>query len=137
MQYLKDVVVGDDILYSTHTYTDNADHKALAQNTLNVTVYSEGGQTLLERELTVEDVENVIYGADVPGNQKKTAHIKDSYEVSGEVDCYEGVDLNYLLMNILGLPGTNGTVTFSNGEEKLTLTIAELFAEGYNTRLGR
>ena len=137
VQYLKDVVVGEDILYSTHTYTDNADHKALAQNTLNVTVYSEGGQTLLERELTVEDVENVIYGADVPGNQKKTAHIKDSYEVSGEVDCYEGVDLNYLLMNILGLPGTNGTVTFSNGEEKLTLTIAELFAEGYNTRLGR
>lgn len=137
VQYLKDVVVGEDILYSTHTYTDDADHKALAQNVLNVTVYSESGQTLLERELTVEDVENVIYGADVPGNQKKAAHIKDSYEVSGEVDCYEGVDLNYLLMNILGLPGTNGTITFSNGEEELTLTIAELFAEGYNTQLGR
>ena len=137
VQYLKDVVVGEDILYSTHTYTDNADHKALSQNVLNVTVYSEGGQTLLEREMTVADVENVIYGAEVPGNQKKAAHIKDSYEVSGEVDCYEGVDLNYLLMNILGLPGTNGTVTFSNGEEELTLTIAELFAEGYNTQLGR
>lgn len=137
VQYLKDVVVGEDIRYSTHTYTDDADHKALAQNTLNVTVYSEGGQTLLERELTVKDVENVIYGAEVPGNQKKAAHIKDSYEVSGEVDCYEGVDLNYLLMNILGLPGTNGTITFSNGAEELTLTIAELFAEGYNTQLGR
>jgi len=137
VQYLKDVVVGEDILYSTHAYTDDADHKALAQNVLDVTVYSESGQTLLERELTVEDVENVIYGADVPGNQKKAAHIKDSYEVSGEVDCYEGVDLNYLLMNILGLPGTNGTITFSNGEEELTLTIAELFAEGYNTQLGR
>ena len=137
VQYLKDVVVGEDILYSTHTYTDNADHKALAQNTLNVTVYSEGGQTLLERQMTVENVENVIYGAEVPGNQKKAAHIKDSYEVSGEVDCYEGVDLNYLLMNILGLPGTNGTITFSNGEAELTLTIAELFAEGYNTQLGR
>ena len=137
VQYLKDVVVGEDILYSTHTYTDDADHKALAQNTLNVTVYSESGQTLLERELTVADVENVIYGADVPGNQKKAAHIKDSYENDGEVDCYEGVDLNYLLMNTLGLPGTNGTVTFSNGQEELTLTIAELFAEGYNTQLGR
>ena len=137
VQYLKDVVVGEDILYSTHAYTDDAAHKALAQNVLAVTVCSESGQTLLERELTVEDVENVIYGADVPGNQKKAAHIKDSYEVSGEVDCYEGVDLNYLLMNILGLPGTNGTITFSNGEEELTLTIAELFAEGYNTQLGR
>ena len=137
VQYLKDVVVGEDILYSTHTYTDDADHKALSQNVLNVTVYSESGQTLLERELTVADVENVIYGADVPGNQKKAAHIKDSYEVGAEVGRYEGVDLNYLLMNILGLPGTNGTITFSNGEEELTLTIAELFAEGYNTRLGR
>ena len=137
VQYLKDVVVGEDILYSTHTYTDDADHKALSQNVLNVTVYSESGQTLLEREMTVADVENVIYGADVPGNQKKAAHIKDSYEVGAEVGRYEGVDLNYLLMNILGLPGTNGTITFSNGEEELTLTIAELFAEGYNTRLGR
>ena len=70
VQYLKDVVVGEDILYSTHTYTDDADHKALSQNVLNVTVYSESGQTLLEREMTVADVENVIYGADVPGNQK-------------------------------------------------------------------
>lgn len=137
VQYLKDVVVGEDILYSTHTYTDDADHKALSQNVLNVTVYSESGQTLLEREMTVADVENVIYGADVPGNQKKAAHIKDSYEVGAEVGRYEGVDLNYLLMNILGLPGTNGTITFSNGEEELTLTIAELFAEGYNTQLGR
>jgi len=137
VQYLKDVVVGEDILYSTHAYTDNADHKALAENVLDVTVFSESGQALLERQLTVADVENVIYGADVPGNQKKAAHIKDSYEVSGAVDCYEGVDLNYLLMNILGLPGTNGTITFSNGQEELTLTIAELFAEGYNTQLGR
>ena len=137
VQYLKDVVVGEDILYSTHTYTDDADHKALSQNVLNVAVYSESGQTLLEREMTVADVENVIYGADVPGNQKKAAHIKDSYEVGAEVGRYEGVDLNYLLMNILGLPGTNGTITFSNGEEELTLTIAELFAEGYNTQLGR
>ena len=137
VQYLKDVVVGEDILYSTHTYTDDADHKALSQNVLNVTVYSESGQTLLEREMTVADVENVIYAADVPGNQKKDAHIKDSYEVGAEVGRYEGVDLNYLLMNILGLPGTNGTITFSNGEEELTLTIAELFAEGYNTQLGR
>ena len=137
VQYLKDVVVGEDILYSTHTYTDDADHKALSQNVLNVTVYSESGQTLLEREMTVADVENVIYGADVPGNQKKAAHIKDSYEVGAEVGRYEGVDLNYLLMYILGLPGTNGTITFSNGEEELTLTIAELFAEGYNTHLGR
>ena len=137
VQYLKDVVVGEDILYSTHTYTDDADHKALSQNVLNVTVYSESGQTLLEREMTVADVENVIYGADVPGNQKKAAHIKDSYEVGAEVGRYEGVDLNYLLMYILGLPGTNGTITFSNGEEELTLTIAELFAEGYNTQLGR
>lgn len=137
VQYLKDVVVGEDILYSTHAYTDNADHKALAQNILNVTVYSESGQTLLERDLTVADVENVIYGADVPGNQKKAAHIKDSYEVGAEVGRYEGVDLNYLLMNILGLPGTNGTITFSNGQAELTLSIAELFAEGYNTQLGR
>ncbi len=137
VQYLKDVVAGDDVLYSTHQYTDRADHHALAQNGLDVTVYSESGQTLLKNRMTVGQIEDIIYGAEVQDNQKKSALIKDSYEVSGEVDCYEGVDLSYLLMNVLGLPGTNGTVTFSNGEEEVTLPIARLFAEGYNTRLGR
>jgi len=137
VQYLKDVIVGEDVLYNTHKYTDNADQTALAENLLTVSVFSESGQTLMEKHMTVGQIEDVIYGEDVTGNQKKAAHIKDSYEVSGGVDVYEGVDLNYLFMNILGLPGTNGTVTFSNGEEELTVTIEELFAEGYNTQLGR
>ena len=137
VQYLKDVVVGEDILYNTHKYTTQKDQSALTENPLTVSVYSESGQSLLEKQLTVGQIEDVIYGADVAGNQKKAAFIKDSYEVSGEVDIYEGVNLNYLFMNILGLPGTNGTVTFSNGEEELTVTIEELFTEGYNTQLGR
>jgi len=137
VQYLKDVVAGDDILYSTHKYTTERAHNALAENILDLTVYSESGQTLMEKQLTVGEIEDVIYGADVAGNQKKSAHVKESYEVDGAVDCYEGVNLNYLFMDILGLPGTNGTVTFSNGEEELTVTIEELFAEGYNTQLGR
>lgn len=137
VQYLKDVVAGEDVLYSTHRYTDQAEHRALAENPLTITVFGEGGQTLLESQMTVGQLEDVIYGPEVTPSQKKAAWIQDCYEVSGEVDCYEGVELSYLLMQVLGLPGTNGTVTFSNEEESITLTIAQLFAEGCNTQLGR
>ena len=50
---------------------------------------------------------------------------------------YEGVGLEYLLMEVLGLPGTNGTVTFSDGTKALTVTMTDLFTEGYNTSLDR
>jgi len=137
VQYVKDVVAGDDILYSTHKYTTEEAYTPFSNNTLDITVFSENGQSLMEKQLTVGEIEDFIYGADVAGNQKKAVQVKDSYEVQNTVDCYEGINLEYLFMELLGLPGTNGTVTFSNGEEELTVKIEELFAEGYNTQLGR
>ena len=151
VQFLSEVIVGDNVLYNTHKYTDNAARNALADSTLNVTVNGTDGKALLEQTLTVGEIEDLIYGADVTGDRKKAARVKDYYEadeansklcadpaVPQESSIYEGVDLEYLLMNVVGIPGTNGSITFANDAgETLTLSLQELFADGYNTFLQR
>lgn len=141
IQYLKEVIVGEDVLYNTHKYSPDQASNTLAKHLLDLEVYSENGQMLLEEELSVGDLEDLIYAEDVSGEAKKAAQVKDIYEVESDqgyaIDTYEGVDLNYFFMNHLGLPGTNGSVTFSNGQEELTVSIKALFASGYNTDLAR
>ncbi|MDL2235328.1 hypothetical protein LJC07_04140 [Christensenellaceae bacterium OttesenSCG-928-L17] len=141
VQYLRDVIVGEDMLYQTHQYTDNTAQNALAGNTLQIAVNGEDGAPLINREMTVGEVEDLIYGADVAGNAKKAAQVKDHYEVPNadgyETDIYEGVNLEYFLMEVLGLPGTNGTITFSGSGGEQTFHLDSLFRSGYNTALNR
>lgn len=141
VQYLSDVIVGENVYYNTHKYTDVASQNALAEDELSILVYDENGKTLIDRTMTVGDIEDIIYGGNVEANAAKAARVKDTYEVSEnggtESSVYEGVGLEYLLMEELALPGTNGTVTFSDGTNELTVTMSELFAEGYNTSLER
>ncbi len=141
VQYLSDVIVGNDVHYNTHKYTDNTAQNTLKNNTLSIEVYDENGNALTDSTITVGEIEDIVYGEGVQVNTVKAARIKDSYETdeSGEAvnSIYEGVGLEYLLMNVLGLPGKNGTVTFSNGTDELTVTMAELFSEGYNSTLKR
>ncbi len=141
VQYLSEIVVGENIHYNTHLYTTNADHAALAANTLQITVNSEDGTLLNEQQLTVGQLEDLIYAPDTEKNIIDAAKIKDTYQVnldgSYNNDIYEGLNLYYLLMNYLGLPGTNGNITFSNGSEELTISLDQLFAKGYNSDLGR
>ena len=140
VQYLREVVAGEDILYSTHLYTDVAAHNALADNELSIIVTGEDGNELLGRSVTVGDIEALIYGPDVGGNVKKAAQVKGLYEAADaagyETDVYEGVSLQYFLLEVLGLPGTNGTITFSNGEDELTMNLDALFRSGYNVGRG-
>lgn len=141
VQYLSDVIVGNDVYYNTHKYTDNSTQSALSSNKLSIHVFDENGKTLSDTSITVGAVEDLIYGENVQGNDARSAKVKDTYEIteSGEQTCavFEGVNLEYLLMEVIGLPGTNGTVTFSDGTRELTITMAELFSKGYNTSLGR
>ena len=141
VQYLSDVIVGNDVYYNTHKYTDDAVQNALADDQLALKVYDEDGNTLTDTSMTVGEIEDIIYGEDVEGYTFKEARIKDIYEVTEDglpdTAVYEGVGLEYLLMEVLGLPGTNGTVTFSDGVNELTVSMTDLFAAGYNASTGR
>ena len=141
VQYLSDIVAGKDLRYSTHKYTDNPAQKKLADDKLSITVFDEKGRALTDSSMTVGEIEDILYGVGVDGNVFKAARVKDIYETmengKSASSIYEGVSLEYLLMNVIGLPGKNGTVTFSDGSRQVTVTMTELFAEGYNSTLKR
>lgn len=141
VQYLKDVIVGQDVLYNTHRYSSDPRANQLAEDPFTIKVFSESQQLLINQQFTVGDLESLIYDETVTSLNKKAAQVKDIYQVDSEKgmvsDFYEGVDFNYLLMEHLGIPGTNGTATFSNGDEEVTVTLESLFALGYNNELQR
>ncbi len=137
VQKLSEVIVGDDVLYNTHKYTDNSKLAKLAGNELTIVVNNEDGKTLIDEKMTVGEIEDIIYGKDVAGNDKAAAKVKEVYSIGGKSAIYEGVDLEYYLMNVVGIPGTVGTVTFSNGKESKTISLDELFAEGFNADSGK
>ena len=137
IQYLSEVIVGDDLLSNTHKYTDQEDQRALSEYAIHVKVKNSDGTMLLDKDLTVADIEDIIYGEDVSGQQKRSAKVKDHYEVQGKSSIFEGVDMQYLLMEYIGLPGTNGTVTFRGKEAELTVSLEDLFKKGLNKSLSR
>lgn len=141
VQYLSDVIVGNNVYYNTHKYTDDSAQKALKDDKLSITVFDENGKALTDTSVTVGEIEDIIYGKDAKPDTTKTARVKDSYELTENgksvSSVYEGVGLEYFLMEVIGLPGKNGTVTFSYGTKKLTVSMADLFAKGYNTSPSR
>ena len=142
VQFLRNVIVGNDFLYNTHKYTDNMAHRTLADSELIITVNGEDGDLISERLMTVGDVESIIYGEDTAPGVRHIAGVKNHFQrqtATGYVsEIYEGVNIEYLLMVELGLPGTNGTVTFESADgEKTTVNLDTLLKPGYNTQLER
>jgi len=137
VQLASEVIVGDDVLYNTHKYTSDADQNALAQNKIKVHVTDANGKELLNGYYTIGEIEDVIYGAEVTKQNKKSAKVKDFYEIDSSSSIFEGVDIEYFFMNVIGLPGMNGKATFTSNEGSTTLSLDSLFTEGYNTNLNR
>ena len=137
VQYLSEIIVGEDLLYNTHKYTDNKDLSKLAKDELNVIVNNADGDKLIDEKMAVGDIEDVIYGEGVAGNEKAAAKVKELYTVDGTGAIYEGIDLEYYLMKVVSIPGTVGTVTFSNGTDDVKISLDELFTEGFSGENGK
>lgn len=140
IQYLSEIAVGSNILYNTHTYTKDADHKELRDEEINIVVNNIDGSKLTDKRMSVRDIEDLIYGEDTSAKDAGEAKEKGVYEVKNgdkyESDVYEGVSLEYFLSDVIGIPGTNGTVTFSDGKNEIKLELTDLFKKGYNTEKG-
>ena len=137
VQQLSEVIVGDNIQYNTHKYTENEDLKSLADDTVKVHVTDANGKTLIDREFTIGEIEDAIYAEEVKAQDKKAAKRKDSYELGSEVAILEGIDAEYFFMNVLNLPGKNGKVVVKGADSEATISLEEIFAKGYNTSLKR
>ena len=145
---LDKIIVGDDTYhYSTHKYSDKKIYNDLGSKTkLNVRVYSGTGKSavkLSSDKYTAADIEEIIYGGTLTSAELAEAKIKAFYE-AGKAgskynnDLYEGMDIAYLLQKIVKLQGAKGTVTFSNGKDKLQVDLKELLTmtKGYNSETG-
>lgn len=141
VQYLSEIIVGEDVLTNTHRHSDKPTLSALAESPLKVLVNSTDGSVLTDRTFTVGEVEDVIYGSDVAAGDKKLAKVKDTFQVMTgsdyQSDVYEGVSLEYFLMNTLGLQGTIGTVTFTGAQGDVKIDLSDAFTGGCNTELKR
>lgn len=141
IQYLDTVVVGDDILYNTHTYTEDEDIKKYKDDTLKIVIKNENNEILNEKIVSVEEIENLVYGENVSKQDKKLYKVKDHYEsyVNGnlESNIYEGVDLSNFLLEYIKLTGLTGKIMFDNDETGIELNLENLFKDGYNTILKR
>lgn len=126
IQYLSNIVVGTNYALSTHYGSRDEDQKELADNEFKVVVNNDDGSKLSDDKFSVKKFEDLLYGEDATSNQIKAAKIKGVF--GGDV--YEGIDLDYFLSNIIGIPGTNGTVTFSNGKDKMKVELTDLFGQG-------
>ena len=130
VKYALRVIVGEDLPYTTHS---NAPYDELAGETLAITVVDKEGDTIKEEELTVGQLEDLIYGEGVPAATADHVRAKGYYN-TGYSDLYEGVDLNYLLFERIGLPGTVGTVTFTSsdsGQAPLEVSLADITRNDY------
>ena len=133
VKYALRVVVGEDVPFTTHTYDP---YNALADETLGITVVDEKGITIKNESFTVGELEDLIYGESVSVVAAEKARAKARYNIGGFADLYEGVDLNYLLFEKIGLPGTMGTVTFTgNGGQELVVSLADITSPDYFNEL--
>lgn len=129
VQYVRQIVVGKDRLYSTHFDSDVAALHRLAEECVQVTVASADGAALIDRVFTVEAVEKLLFGEGVSAAEQKEAHVKALYPIAdSSAQIYEGVDLSYFLMQTLSVPGTTGTVTFVGETEEVTVTLDAILA---------
>lgn len=123
IQFLSNIVVGSNYLLSTHQGTRNEDQQAYVDNEISIKVNNVDGSVLFDEKYSVNSIEEIIYGEDVTNNQMKSAKVKGVYDDS----IFEGVDLEYMLSEIIGIPGSNGTVEFSNGKNKVEVELTTLF----------
>lgn len=127
VQYLSDVIIGDDAFYSTHKNSNDENLAELANRTLPISFNAAGKDAGSINDFTIADLEDLIYGDKVSANAKKRAQSK---VVAGE-NIYEGVDLGYIISDLLNIPYANdydvmnGSISIHADDEQFTLTLGD------------
>ncbi|MCL2462872.1 MAG: hypothetical protein FWF44_09420, partial [Defluviitaleaceae bacterium] len=138
--------MGDDTRYSTHLENPDDAYQAMKdEQALTVEIDSAG--TTQTYTFTLAELENILYGAGVSKSDRDNEGRQDKgyyyYKSAGNgapiEDLFEGVDLDYLLTEQIGLQGTLGTVELYSGggsEPSATYDLAAIGDKGYNSLRG-
>lgn len=134
VKFAKRVIIGDPM---NHTVHEKAPYDALAEWPLHITIFDDEGNQVLSKIFTLDQVEDMVYGGSP--RQRDEVRIKAHYftHTAGSdgtkiSDLYEGIGINQLLFQTIGLPGTMGTVTFENrAGETLEVTLDDILKNNY------
>ena len=134
VKFAKRVIIGDPLEHTVHEKTP---YNTLADWPLDITIYDDEGNQVLSQAFSLDQVEDMVYGG--TARQRDEVRIKAHYftHTAGNdgakvSDLYEGIGINQLLFQTIGLPGTLGTVTFENLQgEGLEVTLDEIRKNNY------
>ncbi|MCL1905832.1 MAG: hypothetical protein FWG06_02355, partial [Clostridiales bacterium] len=145
LQRVQEVYVGEPIRYSTHlenpapAYQDMKNRQAL-----RVEIVS-GGSTQVH-DFTLAELESILYGPgiskrdrDTEGRQEKGYYITRIAGTNPIHELYEGVNLEYLLKEQIGLQGSLGTVEMYSGSGTAPegiYDLADISEKGFNSGKG-
>ena len=139
LQRVQEIFVGDDTRYSTHT--ENPAYQSMATGAaLTVEVYQDGVVTPETKTFTLKQLEDLLYADSVTGvdrgNRQEKAYYYYKIAKGNPVqDLFEGVNLNYLLTEAVGLQGTLGTVSFYSAGAQIgdPIALSAIDDTGYNS----
>ena len=133
VQFAKEIIIGDAVDHTSHI---NKPYDVFKNNKISFKVTDPNGKIVLDKEETIEEFEKSI--KDLSRAQKDEAILKQFYftkvwKDNKINDLYEGVNVEYLLKNILKLSTLEGKAIFtgSNGD-KIEKTISEMISLGKN-----
>ncbi|NLV21271.1 MAG: hypothetical protein GXY49_04715, partial [Syntrophomonadaceae bacterium] len=142
LQRVQEIYVGDNIRYSTHSQNPGAAYQTMADKEKALTVeIIQGDGTKDIRSFTLRQLENLLYGDGVQSVDRQNRREKGYYFYKKDSqnnpiqDLFEGVNLNYLLTEEVGMQGTLGTVSFYSGDsiQGGPIPLSDLALKGYNS----
>ncbi|MCL1808245.1 MAG: S-layer homology domain-containing protein [Clostridiales bacterium] len=143
LQRVQEVYVGDSTRYSTHLENPAAAYQDM-KNTQALTVEIVSGGITVPYIFTLAELESILYGPGVSKRDRDNERRKEKgyyfYKVAGNgdpvEDLFEGVSLEYLLAEHIGMQGSLGSVELYSGgsaEPSATYNLADIGGKGQNS----
>ena len=119
LQRVQEIYAGNEVRYSTHTENPAPAYQSMKdQHALTVDIVSAGVTT--SYAFTLAELEEIVYGVekrvrDGEGRQEKGYYFDQATGSAKSSNLFEGVSLEYMLAEHIGLQGTLGTIEMYSG----------------------
>ncbi|MCL1805709.1 MAG: hypothetical protein FWG28_06915, partial [Clostridiales bacterium] len=146
LQRVQEVYVGNPLRYSTHLENPLEAYQAMKDQSAALTVEVVSAGVTTPYTFSLAELESILYGEgvskrdrDTEGRQEKGYYTTRIAGTNPIHELYEGINLEYLLTEYIGLQGTLGTVEMYSGDgaaPESIYSLADIGEKGYNAGRG-